>query len=145
MIVTLRVRLVNEAGSLQEIGTDSGTNDLIFIVKENLLVSLSYDKTQTSMYLPKRELLSLRVVFALPNASMIGLLARIWRSISLMPSSSPPGSKRRRSVGVSLDELMTDAKYRRMYLAETVFPAPLCWSAASIDEWTHLSPLTTIV
>lgn len=31
----------------------------------------------TSMYFPNRELLSFRVVFAFPNASMIGLLARI--------------------------------------------------------------------
>lgn len=86
------------------------------------------------MYLPKRELLSLRVVLALPKASIMGLLARIWRSISLMPSSSPLRSTRLRSVDVSLDALMTDAKYRRMYFADTVFPAPLILSAV-IQIW----------
>jgi len=37
------------------------------------------------MYLPNRDELSLRVVLALPNASMIGLVAKICSSTSLMP------------------------------------------------------------
>lgn len=39
------------------------------------------------MYLPKRDELSLRVVFALPNASRTGLVANICRSTSLDSSS----------------------------------------------------------
>jgi hypothetical protein len=39
------------------------------------------------MYFPKRDELSLRVVFALPKASRMGFVARIWRSISLESSS----------------------------------------------------------
>jgi hypothetical protein len=39
------------------------------------------------MYLPKREELSFRVVFALPNASRMGLVARICFSISLDSSN----------------------------------------------------------
>jgi len=38
------------------------------------------------MYLPKREELSFRVVFALPKASRIGLVASICLSISLESS-----------------------------------------------------------
>lgn len=111
MIVTLRVRLIDKSRSLQEVCTDPGADNFLLIVEEDLLIrSHPLHWKRTSMYLPKRELLSLRVVLALPKASMIGLLARIWRSISLMPSSSPLGSKRRRSAGVSLDALMTDAK-----------------------------------
>lgn len=35
------------------------------------------------MYFPNRDELSFLVVFALPNASKTGLVARIWRSTSL--------------------------------------------------------------
>jgi hypothetical protein len=38
------------------------------------------------MYFPNRDELSLRVVFALPKASRMGFVARIWRSISLESS-----------------------------------------------------------
>lgn len=81
------------------------------------------------MYLPKRELLSFRVVFALPNASMIGLLARICRSVSLRfsPSDEAPASIRRREEEAGRDGSSTDAKYRKMNLADTVFPAPLVY------------------
>lgn len=57
--------------------------------------------------LPKRELLSFLVVLALPIASIIGLLARTFRSM-FVSDSLPP----------------TAAKYRMAYLALTVFPAP---------------------
>lgn len=40
---------------------------------------------RTSMYFPKREELSFLVVFALPKASMIGLVAKICSSVSLIP------------------------------------------------------------
>ena len=59
------------------------------------------------MNLPKRELLSLRVVFAFPIASIIGLDAKTLRSICVSDSLPP-----------------TAAKYLIAYLAETVFPAP---------------------
>jgi hypothetical protein len=39
------------------------------------------------MYFPKRDELSLRVVLALPNASMIGLVARICSSTSDIPAA----------------------------------------------------------
>jgi hypothetical protein len=79
------------------------------------------------MYLPNREELSFLVVLAFPNASMIGLLARICRSVSLMPSSSPPPSIRPRRADdpLLLAGSSTEAKYRRMNLADTVLPAPL--------------------
>jgi hypothetical protein len=78
------------------------------------------------MYFPKRELLSFLVVLALPNASMIGLLAKICLSVSLKFSpSEPPASVRRREEDAGLDGSSTEAKYRKMNLADTVFPAPL--------------------
>lgn len=77
------------------------------------------------MYLPNRDELSFRVVFAFPNASMIGLLARICLSTSLMPSSPSPLASRLREPWVGLAGSSTEAKYRRMNLADTVFPAPL--------------------
>lgn len=79
------------------------------------------------MYLPKRELLSFRVVLALPKASMIGLLARICLSVSLRfsPSDPEPVSIRRRDDEAGRDGSSTEAKYRKMNLADTVFPAPL--------------------
>jgi hypothetical protein len=87
----------------------------------------SLENGLTSMYLPKRELLSLRVVFALPKASMMGLLARICLSVSLKfsPSEAFPASVRRRVDEAGLEGSSTEAKYRRMNLADTVFPAPL--------------------
>ena len=76
------------------------------------------------MYFPNRDELSFLVVLAFPNASMIGLLAKICLSTSLIPSSSPLASRRRLPV-LRLAGSSTEAKYRRMNLAETVFPAPL--------------------
>lgn len=70
-----------------------------------------------SMYLPKREELSLRVVLALPKASMMGLVARICSSVSLIESILPL-----RLPGLSGDSRV--AKYLIMYLALTVLPAP---------------------
>jgi hypothetical protein len=79
------------------------------------------------MYLPKRELLSFLVVLALPKASMIGLLAKICLSVSLRFSESEsfPVSARRREEEAGREGSSTDAKYRKMNLADTVFPAPL--------------------
>jgi hypothetical protein len=79
------------------------------------------------MYLPKRELLSFLVVLALPKASMIGLLAKICLSVSLRFSESEsfPASGRRRDEEAGREGSSTEAKYRKMNLAETVFPAPL--------------------
>ena len=81
----------------------------------------------TSMYLPNREELSFLVVLALPKASMIGLLARICLSTSLIPSSSilAPSTRRRLEEASFFAGSSTEAKYRRMNLADTVFPAPL--------------------
>jgi hypothetical protein len=56
---------------------------------------------------------------------MIGLLARICLSTSLIPSPSPPASRRLWAVEVDLAGSSTEAKYRSMNFAETVFPAPL--------------------
>ena len=44
------------------------------------------------MYFPNLELLSFLVVFAFPKASMMGLVASICRSTSLMPASSMAGA-----------------------------------------------------
>jgi len=84
-----------------------------------------------SMYLPKRELLSFLVVFAFPKASMIGLLAKICLSVSLRFSDSPLFSPpvRRRETDAGREGSSTEAKYRKMNLADTVFPAPLPLSA----------------
>jgi hypothetical protein len=84
-------------------------------------------KGLTSMYLPKRELLSFLVVLALPKASMIGLLAKICLSVSLRFSESEsfPVSGRRREEEAGREGSSTEAKYLRMNLADTVFPAPL--------------------
>jgi len=88
------------------------------------------------MYFPKRDELSLRVVFAFPNASSIGLVARICLSISL------ESSKENFVFDFALESGgFTDARYRMMNLAykiserdvfkairkhtDSVFPAPL--------------------
>ena len=83
-----------------------------------------------SRYFPNRDELSFRVVLALPKASMMGLVARICCSVSLMPLASLAPAAALRLPGLSGSS--TVAKYRMMYLAETVLPAP--------D-----SPLTTMV
>lgn len=75
---------------------------------------------QTWMYLPKRDELSFLVVLALPKASRIGFVARIWRSISLESSRE----------SFVLDFVVesggfTDARYRIINLADSVLPAPL--------------------
>jgi len=83
------------------------------------------------MYFPNRDELSFLVVLAFPNASMMGLLAKICLSVSLIPSSSqpplalPPAMRRRLDEEPLLAGSSTEAKYRRMNLAETVLPAPL--------------------
>ena len=59
------------------------------------------------MYFPNRDELSLRVVLALPMASMMGFEAKTFFSICVSVCDPP-----------------TEAKYRMAYLAETVFPAP---------------------
>lgn len=87
-----------------------------------------------SMYFPNRDELSFRVVFALPNASMIGFVARICCSVSLIPLLSlfPPLRLPGR-VGSS-----TVAKYLMMNFAETVFPAPLLIQLAHMSEFKYL-------
>jgi hypothetical protein len=107
------------------------------------------------MYFPNRELLSFRVVLAFPNASMIGLLAKICRSVSLIPPSSATPARPRclRAAELSLVGSSTEAKYRNMYFAETVLPAPLRWGRTihqalprpETNAGTYDSPLTTIV
>jgi hypothetical protein len=83
------------------------------------------------MYFPNRDELSFLVVLAFPNASMMGLLAKICLSVSLIPSSSQPPLALPSAMRRRLDEepllagSSTEAKYRRMNLAETVLPAPL--------------------
>ena len=64
-----------------------------------------------SMYLPKRDELSFRVVLALPIASITGFEARILASICVSPSSVPGAPQ-------------TVARYRIANLALTVLPAP---------------------
>lgn len=67
----------------------------------------------TWIYLPKRDELSFLVVFALPKASRMGLVARIWRSISLE-------SSKENFVLVLLDWEsggLTEARYLMMNLA----------------------------
>ena len=88
MIVTLRQWLENNARTLQKISSNPCPDDLLFSVEENLsrmsiCISQQLHAVRTWMYLPNREELSLRVVFALPNASRTGLVAKIWRSTSL--------------------------------------------------------------
>jgi hypothetical protein len=61
----------------------------------------------SSMYLPNRDELSLRVVFAFPMASITGFDARTFFSIWVMFVAPP-----------------TDAKYRIANFADTVLPAP---------------------
>ena len=61
-------------------------------------------------YFPNLEELSFLIVFALPNASIIGLVAKICFSISV--------------VSYEFFSLFTLAKYLIIYLAETVLPAP---------------------
>lgn len=69
---------------------------------------------------------------------MIGLLAKICRSVSLIPSSPAPATalpfeaadppealSRFRCDVAGFEGSSTDAKYRRMNFADTVFPAPL--------------------
>src|ERR1700722_414680 len=65
----------------------------------------------TWIYLPKRDELSFRVVFAFPKASSMGLVARICRSISLDSSSENLVFLLVASGG------LTEARYRIMNLA----------------------------
>jgi len=57
----------------------------------------------------------------------MGLLAKICLSVSLRFSESEsfPVSVRRRDEEGAREGSSTEAKYRRMNLADTVFPAPL--------------------
>ena len=73
------------------------------------------------MYLPNLEELSLRVVLALPMASMIGDEASTRFSTCVSVAEVPP----------------TVAKYRIAYLALTVFPAPD--SPETIMDWLRFS------
>lgn len=74
----------------------------------------------TWIYFPNRDELSLRVVLALPNASKAGLVAKICLSTSL-------ASSRETLVFPfpSAEGGFTEAMYRMINLADSVFPAPL--------------------
>lgn len=78
-------------------------------------ISRSSEK-RSSMYFPKREELSFRVVFAFPIASITGFEASTFFSIWVMFAAPP-----------------TEAKYRIANLAETVLPAPD--SPDTIIDW----------
>jgi hypothetical protein len=81
----------------------------------------------TWIYFPNRDELSLRVVFALPKASRAGLVARICLSTSLASSKEtlvfpfPPA-----------EGGFTEAMYRMINLADSVFPAPLFGSEFTV-------------
>ena len=62
------------------------------------------------MYFPNREELSFRVVLAFPNASIIGFVARICSSVSLMPLLVPTSD----CVSVSFD---TASRVKVVYLS----------------------------
>lgn len=99
VIVALCLGLVDETRSLEEVSPDSRADDGLTAVKEDLkwprrssVASVGgrdcfQDLEHTWMYLPNRDELSLRVVLALPNASMIGLVARICSSTSDIPAA----------------------------------------------------------
>jgi hypothetical protein len=63
---------------------------------------------------------------------MIGLLARICLSTSLMPSSPSPFASFLLAPVLGFAGSSTEAKYLRMNFAETVFPAPLPVSSSSL-------------
>src|SRR5579872_6952103 len=75
------------------------------------------------MYFPNRDELSFRVVLALPKASKAGLVARICLSTSLASSKETFVFPLPSAEGG-----LTDAIYRMINLADSVFPAPLIWS-----------------
>src|SRR5277367_2659346 len=127
MIVTFGLRLKHQSRSFQEVGSYPCTDNFCLIIKQNLLRLVKEAESSTSMYFPNREELSFLVVFALPKASMMGLVAKICSSVWLIPPGVVPTFRRFGFFGSS-----TVAKYLIMYFALTVFPAP--------D-----SPLTTIV
>ena len=82
------------------------------------------------MYFPNRDELSLRVVLALPKASRTGLVARICLSTSLASSKETlvfPFP--------SADGGFTEAIYRMMNLADSVFPAPLFGGEFAVIRW----------
>lgn len=94
MVVALRLGLVHQSRALEEVRPDARADDRLRVVEQDLVrvdrVSepLSSEPRQqwlTSMYFPNRDELSLRVVLAFPKASMIGFVARICSSVSLMP------------------------------------------------------------
>jgi hypothetical protein len=91
VIVAFRKRLENDSGPFQKICTDPSTDNLLFPVKKNLSKHQHTENRgrlalQTWIYFPNREELSFRVVLAFPNASRMGFVASIWRSISLESS-----------------------------------------------------------
>src|SRR5271154_2887964 len=127
MIVTFGFRLKHQSRSFQEVRPYPCTDNFCLIIKQNLLRLARHAELPTSIYFPNREELSFLVVFAFPNASMMGFVAKICSSVWLIPPGVVPTFRRFGFFGSS-----TVAKYLIMYFALTVFPAP--------D-----SPLTTIV
>jgi len=88
------------------------------------------------MYLPKREELSLRVVFAFPNASRMGLVARICCSTSLdssiftrdRPSADSAELTEARNLMISLAYIILneyEVSRCSVALTDSVLPAPL--------------------
>lgn len=119
MVVPFRQGLEDDTRTLEEIGADACADNFLFAVKENLgetgkMKTGLDNKKRTWMYFPNRDELSLRVVLAFPNASRIGLVARICRSISL------ESSRENLVLGfVVASGGLTDARYRMINLAYT--------------------------
>ena len=72
--------------------------------------------TYTCVYLPQRELLSLRSVLALPKASRTGFDSRTLSSSAFAPPRGVPASSKRRFERYD--------RYRRMNLHVSVLPEP---------------------
>lgn len=96
VVVPLRFGLIDETGSLEKIRSNSGADDGEPFVEEDLpsaVVSIQrlgkQSERLTSMYFPNLDELSFLVVLAFPNASMIGFVARICSSVSLIPLLVP--------------------------------------------------------
>lgn len=132
MIVPFRQRLEDHTRALQEVCPYPRTTDFLPPVKKDLRnvderTSGRQCVQPTWIYFPNRDELSLRVVLALPKASRAGFVARICLSTSLASSKEtlvlpfPPA-----------EGGFTEAMYRMINLADSVFPAPLLGSESAV-------------